>query len=65
MMSISDILQLIVLCAVIFLPLGYYARRWLAPLTTWARITFFKPRFVKPAGTLRRQQDVRANSEHD
>ncbi|NUU65774.1 cellulose biosynthesis protein BcsF [Enterobacteriaceae bacterium BIT-l23] len=65
MMTISDILQLIALCAVIFLPLGFYARRWLTPLAAWMRITFFKPRFVKPAGTLRRQQAVRANSEHD
>ncbi|MCW5501236.1 cellulose biosynthesis protein BcsF, partial [Pseudomonas aeruginosa] len=26
MMNISDIIQLVVLCALIFLPLGYYAR---------------------------------------
>ncbi|WP_414860531.1 cellulose biosynthesis protein BcsF, partial [Pseudomonas aeruginosa] len=25
-MNISDIIQLVVLCALIFLPLGYYAR---------------------------------------
>lgn len=64
-MTLSDIFQLIALCAVIFLPLGFYARRLLAPVAAWARLTFFKPRFVKPAGTLRRQQDVRADSQHD
>ncbi|WLI78073.1 cellulose biosynthesis protein BcsF [Kosakonia sp. H02] len=65
MMSISDIIQLIVLCALIFFPLGYLARHWQRPIRTAFRLTFTKPRFVKPTGVLRRDPLVKADRKHD
>ena len=64
-MSISDILQLVILCALIFFPLGYYARHSLRRMRDTARILFVKPRYVKPAGTLTRAPNVKANRKHD
>ncbi|HDR2162966.1 TPA: cellulose biosynthesis protein BcsF [Enterobacter cancerogenus] len=64
-MNISDIIQLVVLCALIFFPLGYYARHSLRRLRDTARILFVKPRYVKPAGTLTRATNARANRKHD
>ena len=64
MMNITDIIQLVVLCAIIFIPLGYTAHRWLPGLTNSVRLMFLKPRYVKPAGTLRRAS-VKADHQHD
>ncbi len=64
-MNITDILQLIVLCAVLFIPLGYAGSRWLPRLKRLIRITLMKPRSVKPAGTLRRSHSARTHPEHD
>ncbi|ALQ44335.1 putative inner membrane protein [Raoultella ornithinolytica] len=55
MMSISDILQLIVLCALLFFPLGYLTRHYQRRIRTTLRLMFFKPRYVKPVGVLRRE----------
>ena len=55
MMSISDILQLIVLCALLFFPLGYLTRHYQRRIRTNLRLMFFKPRYVKPDGVLRRE----------
>lgn len=65
MMSISDILQLVVLCALIFFPLGYYVRHWIGPVRSAFRILFTKPRYVKPAGVIRRESFVKADRKHD
>lgn len=65
MMSISDILQLIVLCALIFIPLGYIARHHMGRIRMAARLLLLKPRYVKPAGTLRRAPLVKADPKHD
>jgi cellulose biosynthesis operon protein BcsF/YhjT len=54
MMNVSDIVQLVVLCALIFFPLGYYTRHYSRRIRDTARIVFIKPRYVKPAGTLKR-----------
>jgi cellulose biosynthesis operon protein BcsF/YhjT len=64
MMNLTDILQLVLLCAVIFIPLGYWAHRWLPRVTALIRLLFLKPRYVKPAGTLRRSS-VRADHRND
>ncbi|HDS9360439.1 TPA: cellulose biosynthesis protein BcsF [Enterobacter chengduensis] len=64
-MNISDIIQLVILCALIFFPLGYYARHSLHRLRDTARMLFVKPRYVKPAGTLTRAPQVKANRKHD
>lgn len=65
MMSISDILQLVVLCALIFFPLGYVARHFLRRIETTVRLMFFRPRYVKPAGTLHRSVKAKANPKDD
>lgn len=59
MMSIADIIQLVVLCALLFFPLGYLTRHYLRRIRTTLRLMFFKPRYVKPAGVLRREATSR------
>ncbi len=41
-MNISDIIQLVVFCALIFFPLGYYARHSLRRIRDTARMAFGK-----------------------
>ena len=65
MMSISDIIQLVVLCALIFFPLGYLARHHQRRVVNTFRLIFLKPRYVKPVGVLRRDLPVRAKSKND
>lgn len=65
MMSVSDIIQLVVLCALIFFPLGYLACYWQRPLLSALRLLFIKPRYVKSAGILRREATVKADRKHD
>ncbi len=65
MMSVSDIVQLIIFCALIFFPLGYLAHHWIRPIRSAFRILFTRPRYVKPAGTLRRASLVKADRKHD
>ncbi|MGL5699465.1 MAG: cellulose biosynthesis protein BcsF [Kluyvera sp.] len=65
MMSISDIIQLVVLCAVIFFPLGYMAHMHQRRIVNTLRLIFLKPRYVKPVGVLRRDLAVRAKSKND
>lgn len=59
MMTISDIIEIIVVCALIFFPLGYLARHSLRRIRDTLRLFFAKPRYVKPAGTLRRTEKAR------
>ncbi|ENF2826726.1 cellulose biosynthesis protein BcsF [Shigella flexneri] len=59
MMTISDIIEIIIVCALIFFPLGYLARHSLRRI----RDTLRKPRYVKPAGTLRRTEKARATKK--
>lgn len=59
MMSLADILQLVVLCALLFFPLGYLTRHYQRRIRTTLRLMFFKPRYVKPAGVLRRGTTVK------
>ena len=48
MMTISDIIEIIVVCALIFFPLGYLARHSLRRIRDTLRLFFAKPRYVKP-----------------
>nr|WP_010426049.1 cellulose biosynthesis protein BcsF [Enterobacter mori] len=64
-MNLSDIIQLVVLCALIFFPLGYYARHSLRRIRDTARLMLLKPRYLKPAGTLTRAPNVKADRKHD
>lgn len=63
MMTISDIIEIILFCALIFFPLGWLARHSLRRMRDTARLLFAKPRYVKPAGTLRRTVNARANKK--
>lgn len=63
MMSISDIMQIILACAVIFLPLGYLARHSLRRISDTTRLLFARPHYVKPAGTMRRTVISRATKK--
>lgn len=65
MMSIADIIQLVVLCALLFFPLGFLTRHFLRRIETTLRMMFFRPRYVKPAGTLRRDATVKAKQKND
>lgn len=65
MMSVSDIIQLVVLCALIFFPLGYLTRHWQRPILATLRLLFTKPRYVKSVGILRRESTVKADRKHD
>ncbi|MBW6099295.1 cellulose biosynthesis protein BcsF [Escherichia coli] len=65
MMTISDIIEIIVVCALIFFPLGYLARHSLRRIRDTLRLFFAKPRYVKPAGTLRRTEKARGNQKND
>ncbi|NLS54602.1 cellulose biosynthesis protein BcsF [Hafnia alvei] len=62
MMNGTDILQLIVLCAVILLPLGYYLRKKLPMLLQSVRQVLFTPRYLKSEGILRRNTRLQRNT---
>ncbi|MGQ7805587.1 cellulose biosynthesis protein BcsF [Hafnia alvei] len=62
MMDGMDILQLIVLCAVILLPLGYYLRKKLPMLLQSVRQVLFTPRYLKSEGILRRNTRLQRNT---
>jgi cellulose biosynthesis operon protein BcsF/YhjT len=63
-MNISDIIQLVVLCALIF-SRSATTRHSMGRIRNIARALFVKPRYVKPAGTLTRAPHVKANRKHD
>lgn len=62
MMNGMDILQIIVLCAVILLPLGYYLRKKLPMLLQSVRQVLFTPRYLKSEGILRRNTRLQRNT---
>ncbi|AIU74677.1 cellulose biosynthesis protein BcsF [Hafnia alvei] len=62
MMNGMDILQLILLCAVILLPLGYYLRKKLPMLLQSVRQVLFTPRYLKSEGILRRNTRLQRNT---
>ena len=63
MMSIGDIGVIIVVCALIVFRLGDLARHCLRRIGDTLRLFFAKPRYVKPAGTLRRTEKARATKK--
>lgn len=65
MMQLSDIIQLVVLCALIFFPLGYITRHYIQRIRTVLRMLFIKPRYVKPVGTWRSASTVKAKQKND
>lgn len=63
MMTISDIIEIIVVCALIFFLLGYLARHFLRRICDTLRLFFAKLCYVKLAGTLRRTEKARATKK--
>ena len=63
-MNISDIIQLVVLCALIFAA-WLLCTPFLRRIRDTVRLLFVKPRYIKPAGTLSRAPNVKANRKHD
>ncbi len=63
-MDLTDIFQLVLLCAVIFIPLGFISRRYVPRLRALFRTYFVRPRYVKSAGILHRHS-VKADQQHD
>ena len=53
MMSLADILQLVVLCALLFFPLGYLTRHYQRRIRTTLRLWFFHPGSLTRAGVFR------------
>lgn len=62
MMTISDIIEIIVVCALIFSRWAIW-RGTLCDIRDTLRLFFAKPRYVKPAGTLRRTEKARATKK--
>ncbi|MGU0160233.1 cellulose biosynthesis protein BcsF [Escherichia coli] len=62
MMTISDIIEIIVVCALIFSRWAIW-RGTLRRIRDTLRLFFAKPRYVKPAGTLRRTEKARATKK--
>lgn len=65
MMQLSDIIQLVVLCALIFFPLGYITRHYIRRIKAVLRMLFIKPRYVKPVGTWRSASTAKAKRKDD
>lgn len=63
MMTISDIIEIIVVCALIFFPLGYLARHSLRRIRDTLRLFFAKPRYDQAGRTLRRTEKARATKK--
>jgi len=64
MMNINDIIQLVLLCAIIFIPTGYMLKQKLPSLIAIIRLRFLKPRFIKPAGKLY-QSSAKTDQKND
>ncbi|AJR01162.1 MULTISPECIES: cellulose biosynthesis protein BcsF [Hafnia] len=62
MMNSMDILQIIIVCAVILLPLGYYLRKKLPHILQSIRQVLFTPRYLKSEGILRRNTRLERNT---
>lgn len=63
MMTISDIIEIIVVCALIFSRWAIWRGTLCDAFATPYVCSFAKPRYVKPAGTLRRTEKARATKK--
>lgn len=64
MINAADIVQLIVLCAIIFIPTGYMLKSKLPSWVAIIRLRFLKPRFIKPFGILH-QSSAKTEQKND
>jgi len=60
-MNLNDIMQLVLQCALSFVPLGYYARNYLRRIRGTTILLFARPRYVKSAGILKRAKTRQGN----
>lgn len=63
-MNTIDIIQLIFLCAIIFIPTGLILKSKLPSLIAMIRLRFLKPRFIKPFGILH-QSSAKTDQKND
>lgn len=49
-MTLNDIFQIIVLSALVFFPLGYLVRRYVAPRYQYWKNRLLRPRYLKSDG---------------
>lgn len=64
MMNTVDIIQLIFLCAIIFIPAGFILKSKLPLLRDTIRLRLLKPRFIKPYGILH-QSSAKTDQKND
>lgn len=62
-MNVTDILQLLALAALVFIPLGYKAHRFLPGLLDGLNAWLLTPRYLRPIKT-RRVKDVLAQGKN-
>jgi len=64
MMNTVDIIQLILLCAIIFIPAGFLLKSKLPAWRDAIRFRLLKPRFIKPYGILH-QSSAKTDQKND
>ncbi|MBJ3814279.1 cellulose biosynthesis protein BcsF [Shimwellia pseudoproteus] len=64
-MNIADIIQLIILCAVIFIPFGYALRPRLPHIIRRISGLFCRAKYIKPAGVRHRSASAGVKPKHD
>lgn len=64
MMNTVDIIQLILLCAIIFIPAGFILKSKLPVLRAAIRLRLLKPRYIKPYGILH-QSSAKIDPKND
>lgn len=57
-MMLSDILQIIVLSALVFFPLGYLVQRYFSPRYQYWKNRLLRPRYLKSEGMWVRDGDA-------
>ena len=63
-MKISDIVEIMILCAALFLPAGYALRKHARGLRTLFRRQIERKRFIESNGYLSRTNGQRSGTDH-
>lgn len=64
MMDVTDIVELILLCALLFLPVGWLVGRYQARLAVWLRRVFTRAR-TRPVAILHRSESATGETSHE
>ena len=62
-MPVSDIVELVALCAIVFIPLGYFAVPAAGRFFRWVEWEFGRSAYFKRQGTLGRYAGISGESE--